>query len=264
MREENKELWGYKETFSKVHASEQLKERVINMAENRKKSNQMAVKFGACAAVAALALGICFHSQIQTFAERIMARGTTQLGEKVISAEIGGITVHNLTKDQQQAAYKTIEDVESVLGVDLLSSDAAYDMPVRAISINRWSDESGWAILSVDAAAYYVNDMEMAIDEDPSGNLLKATGDNPYQISYEAELYNTVQKNIENVVSDYKGAVWTEEYETADGLQAEVFRFGGNYNAIICHDGILYRFAISGGTTDGTLEELKAFLDTLK
>lgn len=215
----------------------------------------------------AVILCIGFHSEIQTFAENILFKSSVILGNKKINEKVERVIINDVAVEDLQKKYSTMEEVEELLGITLLKSEEAYVSPKPNISMTGWNSDGeagGKAdIVEICNMNYYVHDMEQDVTEHEGGEWFKYTGDNPYSISYQATLYDPLDSET-SFEDSYSQAVFIEDYETANGLTASIFRFGGSESAIIYANNMQYEFTIETTIYKDREKKFKAFLDTLK
>lgn len=213
--------------------------------------------------VAVFACAIIFASGTTIYAAaKYLFKGSIVLGDKEISQEVEGITVNRLTSEDLDKSYQTIPEVEEVLGLKLLKSDKATETQSPYLTIKEFID-ADTRICSVSGDWYYVNDMETDLSQDEGGHIWKAVGDRPYEISYEAKMYAGSDSDT-GLEDEYDGSAFVENYTTQNGLTAYVFTFGGEYNAYITDNNVIYTFMVSSSFDERAgLQELEQFLDTL-
>jgi hypothetical protein len=252
----------YKKTFSAIHASDELKEKVKNMPEETQKTWRVPAKWAVAAAtVAVLMLCAGFHSQLQTFAEKLFFKNTTVLEDKTVEAKMDVVEIKHVDKAAWDKKYNTMEDVEELLGISLLKSDEAYTAPIPSIELGSY--ENGEVVKIYDN--YYVtHNVVMDLEQDENGDVFRSTDDGAYGISYSASFYAEYGAE-DKYIAEYTGATFVEDFTTANGMTASIYRFGGEYCAVIYHDNICYTFETT--TQQGTVScktFIEEFLDTLK
>lgn len=211
---------------------------------------------------AAFAAAIVLASSGTIYAAQYLFKGSLALGDKEISQDIEEIAVNGLTAEELDRPYRTIPEVEDVLGVKLLKSDKAAETEIPYLTIKEFDDD-GTRICSVSGEWYYVNDMEADLAQDETGHIWKTVGDRPYEISYEAKMYAGSDSDT-GLEDEYDGSAFVENYTTQNGLTAYVFTFGGEYNAYITDNNVIYTFMVSSSFEERAgLQELEQFLDTL-
>ncbi len=153
---------------------------------------------------------------------------------------------------------------QKILGLKLLKSDQAYQSEIADISISQYGDKS-INVYSISDTFYVVKDMERDLSQDKQGFVWKDIGECPYTISYEARICVSAGENT-GFVDSYENSSFKEEYKTKNGVDANIFYFGGEYIAYVVKDNIEYTFEMcsSSKVDDETkLQELKLFLDSL-
>ncbi len=265
----------YIDTVGNLHAPQQLRDKVVNMAY-KKRVVSTRLKGWAVAAATVVVLCLCFHSQIMAFAESISYKITYIIGKnnrKEFSGDMGYVPVNTPKGEDFGRKYSTIEELEELMGVTFLKSDYAYVTSLPHIGLERkyYEGYNPVTYYSIYDDSYYMNNMELE-EASESGGIWHSLADDAYKITYEATITNDANAKEEaaNITYEYKYGVYVEEYETKSGYDAYIFMFNNEYNAVIFDHNIKYLFRADGlGTIGkpGTIEKLdvfKEFLDTLK
>lgn len=264
------ELDEYKEALENVHAPEGLKKKVVNMSCKKQKALSSVRAGWAIAAAAVVVVCLCFRSQIMAFAENVTYKFTyiiDKKNDKGFSGDMGYVQVNTLMWEDFQHKYSSIEELEKLLGIKLIKSDSAYSAPFSNIKLQRfeeYTDYNNAVTYQIVDEAYFVNNMQLNEVTD-SGYLMETLGDDAYKISYTATIHNDPKLEQDDVwkTDSYSGAVYIEDYVTAEGYTAYIYSFNNEYNAVIFDHNIKYMFTADGLGTINSLDEFKVFLDTL-
>ena len=270
MTAEFDELDEYKEDLGNVHAPEGLRKKVVNMAYRKRKVSTGVRAAWAFAAAAVVVVCLCFRSQIMAFAENVTYKFTyiiDKKNDKGFSGDMGYVHVNTLKWEDFQHKYSSIEELEKLLGIKLIKSDLAYSAPFSNIELQRfeeYSDYNNAVTYQIVDEAYFVNNMQLNEVTD-SGYLMETLGDDAYKISYTATIHNDPRLEQDDVwkTDSYSGAVYIEDYATAEGYTAYIYSFDNEYHAVIFDHNIKYMFAADDLGTMDSLDEFKGFLDTL-
>ena len=251
----------YQSLRGEVKPALSLNQRILEKAKEKHMEKHSThtkwIKVAVFACAIILASGTTIYA-----ATKYLFRGSLVLEDKEISQEVEGVTVNRLTSEELDKSYQTIPEVEEVLGVKLLKSDKAAETEIPYLTINEFDDD-GTRICSVSGEWYYVNDMEADLAQDETGHIWKTVGDRPYEISYEAKMYAGSDSDT-GLEDEYDGSAFVENYTTQNGLTAYVFTFGGEYNAYLTDNNVIYTFMVSSSFDERAgLQELEQFLDTL-
>lgn len=251
----------YQSLRGEVKPSPSLNQRILDKAKEthmkKHSTHTKWIKVAVFACVIILASGTTIYA-----ATKYLFRGSLVLEDKEISQEVEGVTVNRLTSEELDKSYKTIPEVEEVLGVKLLKSDKAAETQIPYLAVKEFIDDDS-RICSVSGDWYYVNDMEADLSQDQAGHIWKAVGNRPYEISYEAKMY-TVSDSESGLEEEYEDSAFVENYTIQNGLEAYVFTFGGEYNAYITDNNVIYTFMVSSSFAEkASLQELESFLDSL-
>ena len=240
------------------------KEQEINMKKNEH-SNKISkfVRTKSLARIAVFAVAILLTTGGTVYAAvNIIYNNVLAIDDKNISQDVESVTVKKLDADELNAKYSTITEVEDILGIKLLKSDKAYKSPIAKIDISEFQDESSTSY-TISDINYFANDMDMDLNQDKEGTVWKNTGDRPYLISYNARLYTTSEQG-DGFVDQYDNSSWVEKYEATNGLEANIFKFEGEYNALVIKDNIVYTFTVSSSFSEkACLQEMESFIDSL-
>lgn len=221
---------------------------------------------GLVAAAAATVCVIGFHSQIYSFAKSLFIHDVIKMGDKEIAQEtdtkIIKIKDVELTIGEWQH-FESWEDAGEKLGISFLTSSMENDVTGKGRVSARMMVE-GQATVADDYFA--VKDIsQIRYKENGShGSQGHIDSEEAYSISCTAHFYTkTFQYDYGKEYVD--GAV-IEDYDTANGFHATIFRYGDSpeLNAILYCDNIRYEYHVDACDTGSyTVEDFKAFLDTL-
>lgn len=263
-------LDGYMDTMGNVHAPLQLRNKVLNMAYKKHGASPRLKAGWAIAAATVVVMCLCFRSRIMAFAENVtykFAYIIDKKNDKGFSGDMGYVHVNTLKWEDFQHRYGSIEELENLLGVKLIKSDTAYAAPFPNIELQRFEEYSNYnnaVTYQIVDEGYYVNNMQLE-EMGESGCLWKSIGADAYKISYTATIHNDPKLQQDDVwkTDSYSGAVYNEDYVTAEGYTAYIYAFDNEYHAVIFDHNIKYMFVADGLGTIDSLGEFKEFLDTL-
>lgn len=231
-------------------------QRILRSVKENKNMNRM--ESFRKIAMAATIIGVLSLGGVSTYAAAHYLFGySINIGNKKISTEVETVSCNELKDADISQKYSTIANLEKKLGVDLLESSLAYEYSVPNVEVSK-CDISDSLSYTVNVLCYYVHDQELEGDE----HLWKSVGNNPFQISYQADLI-VKPGDLTGMEESYEEAEFVESYTTKNGIQAEVFMFGNEYNAHIKKDNIIYKFMMES-CGQGSVQDLKTFLDSLE
>ncbi len=220
----------------------------------------------AAAMAAALVIGVVcfgFAPQIKAFADEFLNGKTVLNDHQVIEGQMEAVPIRQgITEEQVFAKYDTIEDVEELFGITLLHSTKTTRKSVPVVEIFSWNHGGYIEILD---DKYYLYHQVVDLSENKDGSTTHITEDDAYRISYEAAfLTDRSSEGSGGHSSHYEDSAFVENYTTANGLQAGIFSFGGDYHAVIYHQNIRYEFTYDAWNGSGDVSLLKEYLDTLR
>lgn len=216
-----------------------------------------AVAFSAVLAVALVC--VKFYPEIRAFADRLFNSATFFDDAKIADEQMNAVHINDVTEEALEKPYQTLDEVEALLGINLLQSPLASSTlyPCVRVSMPGKSD-----LVNISDGAYYLYHCKTTPKTEGDGIYIESEKDDAFTVSYEAELI--VSEAVNGERHDYENARLLENYTTANGLKAAVFQFGSCYNAIIYHNDIRYAFCMTGCYGNaGDINAFKAFLDTL-
>lgn len=272
MNDEFDVLDEYRATVGNIHASEQLKRKVADMACKKRVISAGAGMSWAFAAATVVVLCLCFRSQIMAFAQSVSYKCAYIIGgknnSKEFSGDMGYVHVNSLKWDDFQHKYSSIDELEELIGIKLLKSDSAYTGAFPNIELQRYEeyrDYNNIVTYQIYDDSYYMYSMELEQDEEGS-RIWHSLADNAYRISYTATIHNdpNLQQDETWQSSTFSGGVYVEEYVTLGDYTAYIYSFDNEYNAVIFDHNVRYVFTADELGVIGTLDVFKDFLDTLK
>ena len=218
----------------------------------------------AVSAAAVLALSLTclrFYPQIKAFAGDFFNSATVFDDGNRFEGQMAMVPINEVSVSDLQKEYYTLNEVEELLGVNLLQSPLASSTLYPCIHIEGWLDGG---IVDISSLAYYLHNCSTTPRHpDDVGNPVytHADADDAYHISYDAEFLCNGKYNGDQ--HHYDNAQLVEKYTTSNGLHAAIFYCVKSYNAVIYHNNIRYEFEMNAYRGSGDVNELKAFLDTL-
>ncbi|MDE6852117.1 MAG: hypothetical protein K2J67_06460 [Lachnospiraceae bacterium] len=222
-------------------------------------------KAGLVAAAAAVVLVIVFHSQIYSIAKSLFIHDTVTVGGKKAQETDRKIVEINdgvLTDDFEPQFFESMEDLGEKLGISFLKSSMENRVTgkgrIRAVM-------QEWGEVNISDFLYCVKDVSQIKYSEDGQTHFQMDREDAYSIECKTSFFTKTFQDIYG--SDYEDAEVIENYNTRRGFSATVLRFtleesGYHLVAIINHNNILYEYSTSDESC--TLEEFKAFLDTLE
>lgn len=264
---------GFEKGIQQIYHIESLQKGVEIMGAGKRETEQKAGqrkgrlfwrRAGLTAAAVAAVFVIAFHSQIYSFAKSLFIHNTIKMGEeKVQETDMRIIKINDgvLTNDFEPHFFESMADLGDKLGVSFLKSSMENTVTGKG-RIRAWMQE--WGEVGTNDFLYCVKDVsEIEYSEDGETHSHMDSKD-AYSIACKTTFFTKVFQD--EYGANYDNAEMIEDYKTKNGFSATVFQFatkesGYNLSAIIDHNNIRYEY--STDDEGCTLEEFKAFLDTL-
>lgn len=250
---------------------------VVNMDMERADTAQKAGRKGGrlfwrrAGLVAAAVAAVCvmaFHSQIYSFAKSLFIRDVIKIGDEAIQETNTNIIKikDGVLTDNKNHYFESLEDVGEKLGVSFLKSSVENDVAVKGRVSAQMLDNG-----QVEVTDYYfvTKDISQICYTEDDGISCQIDSDEAYSIRCEANFYTKAFRD--DYEREWMHSTVIEEYETANGFHATLFRYGNSpaLCAIVYCDNIWYEYEVSNyqvndfDTETYTVEDFKAFLDTL-
>lgn len=214
------------------------------------------------ATAAALVLGVCcvsFSPQVRAFAEEFLNGSVLFSDGEKSEGKMEPLHVNDITQEQVLKSYRSVEEVEELLGVTLLHSSKTTDKSSPLVEI--FAISHGAYIEITDTHYYLYNREIIQFSEDGHGAVSHTTGEGAYTISYNAAfLTDRDNENNKGLEARYENVNVLDHYTTANGLEATVYSDARGYTAVIFHDNVKYELTMTGG---GSVEILEEYLETL-
>jgi hypothetical protein len=251
----------YKKVYDSMVMSEDMNEAIKQgvLRKGRRKTK----KYGIAAAVAAVLLCLCFHSQISAFAHNLFTKEENHIAGMDFGEKMDVISIDaSVPEESDMVKYHSLDEVEKLLGIDLLQSDDVYQAPIANVLL--WQSDN--TEVSIEQGSYIKYHEYIDLSRDKEGSISKITDKNHYSIRYEAHFY--IKKGTD-VDLTYLDGTCIETYTTPSGEKAYILKRGNtnyyNYEAVLYKDNIKYTFSLEDeGNGYDHLKELKKFLDSLK
>lgn len=262
---------GFEKGIQQIYHIETLQKGVEIMGAGKRETEQKAGqrkgrlfwrRAGLAAAAVAAVCVIAFHSQIYSFAKSLFVHDTITVGEeKAQETDMRIVKINDgvLTNDLEPQFFESMEDLGDKLGVSFLKSSMENTETgkgrIRAVMYE-------WGEVRAYDAMFCVKDLSGIQYSEDGAVHSHMDSEDAYSIECAATFYTKAFQDDYGL--NYENAEVIEDYKTKNGFTATIIRFegaGGCLTATLSHNNIRYEFSISDEGC--TLEEFKAFLDTL-
>ena len=240
----------------------------------RRQPQKLIKRYVVTAAALVLAVILVFsHPRILAIAEKPYNFSMSFADNKQVGQNLQPIRINHLTKEQTEKTYLTLDEVEEVLGIELLQSPEAFAMQKPMIQLSLAGN-----FVSVFHPMYYLHHLLPDPDYQGSGVVMHPAGNNRFVVEYDAVFLReseTPGTNMgERLVLEH--AEFVETYTTALGLKASIYIQRSNYNAVIYHENVRYLLSITSRSSNPADQNdpgwkasryktaLEEFLDTLE
>lgn len=218
----------------------------------------------AAAVAAALVLGVgclSLFPQVRTAAAEFFGGKVTLSDGNSFEGKMDFVEMNSLTYEQLTATYYTMDEVSELMGVPFLHTTLTTEKTVPTVTIWGWCDGGVVEVEDHFFYLYHETLIDPEKDEHVSGDgwFTHIDEDDHYCIRYNALFLRDVGDIEPSFEAGHTNAAFVETYTTVSGLQAGIFR-DSEYHAVIYRDNVMHTFEM---TNAGSLENFKAFLDTL-
>lgn len=215
---------------------------------------------GLAAAAVAAVFVIAFHSQIYSFAQSLIHDTITVGEKKAKEADMRIVKINDgvLTDDFEPHFFESMADLGDKLGVSFLKSSMENTVTGKG-RIRAAMEE--WGEVNVHDSMFCVKDISGIQYTEDGYTSAHMDSEDAYSIECRTTFYTKAFQDDYGI--EYEDAEVIEDYKTKNGFSATINRFENvtGFFAILSHNNIRYEYSTSAESC--TLEEFKAFLDTL-